>query len=435
MNIFLQSIIFITIFNFNHSTLLAQAKIKEKKEIAFGLANQDTTFRFQKISNYDEQGRLTYRQNYYYHPVQKGVLTKEEKSIFDISNQTLTEYIITYVPNKDPSSQKLVTRYLDYQIKEENSKRIARQYYDEHGEISREDTLTYNANQDLVELSAYDYRGNTSLFTDYYTYNKKGLKTKWITLSKWTTIDMKGQVAERHEKRRNHIYRYNKNGQLIRASGFYYLTRFQQKISYDKNGKIAEDKTTVKRKTRQSVTKEKKTAQKVKTNGKSVEDKTTIKAQTKQAGTKEKPTLKKFKIDTEEQILLYQNGRLISDTKRLNKAEMTKTEIIYLDSLVQTVKITEKQKLIDSTGYEYLNTNLLSKKTQTKYTSDGRPRYSLLTYYNEKGKAIKEEQMMGNKILSVLESQYDEYGNPILQSLSMNNSPVSEKTTYIYIYY
>jgi hypothetical protein len=404
MNIFLRSIILILIFHFHHSSLLAQAKIKEKKEIAFGLANQDTTFRFQKISNYDEQGRLTYRQNYYYHPVQKGVLTKEEKSIFDISNQTLTEYIITYTPNKDPATQKLVTQYLDYQIKEENSKRTGRQFYDEHGEIAREDTLTYNANKDLVELSTYDYRGNTSLFTDYYTYNKKGLKTKWITLSKWTTIDMKGEVAERHEKRRNHVYCYNNKGQLIRASGRYYLNRFQQKISYDKSGKIAVDRTIVKRKTRQ-------------------------------AGTKEKPTPKKFKIDTEEQILLYQNGRLISDTKRLNKIETNKTEIIYLDTLVQTVKITEKQKLIDSTGYEYLNTNLLSKKTQTKYTSDGKPRYNLITYYNEKGKSIKEEQIMGNKILSVLESQYDEHGNPILQSLSMNNSPVSEKTMYIYIYY
>lgn len=401
MNIFLRSFIFITILGFNHSTLLAQAKIKEKKEIAFGLANQDTTFRFQKISNYDELGRLTYRQNYYYHPVQKGVLTKEEKSIFDISNQTLTEYIITYIPNKDPSSQKLVTRYLDYQIKEENSKRIGRQYYDEHGEISREDTLTYNENKDLVELSTYDYRGNTSLFTDYYTYNKKGLKTKWITLSKWTTIDMKGEVAERHEKRRNYVYRYDNKGQLVSVKGRYYLNRFEQKISYDENGKIASDKTTVKRKTRSSNSK----------------------------------TPKKFKIDTEEQVLLYQNGRLISDTKFFNKTETNKTQLVYLDSLIQTIKITEKQKLIDSTGYEYLNKNLLSKKTQTKYTSDGKPRYHLITYYNEKGKAIKEEQIMGNKILSVLESQYDEHGNPILQSLSMNNSPVSEKTMYIYIYY
>lgn len=401
MNIFWKGIFLIAICSFNNLTLIAQTKIKEKKEIAFGLANADTTFRFQKISQYDEFGRLIYKQNYYYHPTQKGILTKEEKSLFDLSNQTLTEYIITYIPNQEPSSQKLVTQYLDYQIKEENSKRKGRQYYDELGELAREDTLTYNTNKDLIQLCTYDYRGNTSLFCDYYTYNKKGLKSKWVTLSKWNTINMKGQVVERHDKRRNYQFRYNKNGQLVQVSGFYYNTRFLQKLTYDENGKIKSNTTLIKRKVRSSNSK----------------------------------TPKKFKIDHEEQILLYENGQLVSDTKLFNKIQTNRTEIEYQDTLVKTLKIKEKNILIDSTGYEYLNSNLLSKKTQTKYTSNGKPRYNLITYYNEKGKAIKEEQIMGNKTLSVLEIQYDDWGNPILQSLTMNNSPVSEKTMYLYIYY
>ena len=293
---------------------------------------------------------------------------------------------------------------MDYANREEDSKRIWRQLYDNYGEISREDTLTYDANNNLIERCNYDYRGNTSLFCHYHTYNKKGWQVLWRTYSKWTTINGKGDVVERQAKRRNYRYRYNNNGQLVASGGRHYLNHFRQKIDYDKNGKIRSNKTLLRRKTRQ-------------------------------ISPKDKSKKTRYRIDKEVQILTYEEGRLISDIKFVNTIETIKKELSYQDTLIRNIKTSKKGIIAEEIEYEYNAGHIISKKTEKKYTPKGKLHYAVLTVFNEQGKAIKEEQVVGKKILSVLEMEYDENGNPLKQSLSTNNNKNFEKTMYIYKYY
>ena len=296
MNLLLQCILLFAILTLSTDYGHGQRQIKEKTEIAYSISTKDSIPRFRRTTTYDEKGRIVGKQNYYYSPREKGLLTKEEKAYFNPEEQVLTEHIINYPIGKEPVSEKLITKYLYYANREEDSKRIWRQLYDNYGEISREDTLTYDANNNLIERCNYDYRGNTSLFCHYHTYNKKGWQVLWRTYSKWTTINGKGDVVERQAKRRNYRYRYNNNGQLVASGGRHYLNHFRQKIEYDKNGKIRSNKTLLRRKTRQ-------------------------------ISPKDKSKKTRYRIDKEVQILTYEEGRLISDIKFVNTIETIKKEL------------------------------------------------------------------------------------------------------------
>jgi len=302
-----------------------------------------------------------------------------------------------------------------YANKEKDSKRIWRQHYDTYGEITREDTLTYDASQHLIEQSDYNYMHNTSLKSHYYSYNKKGLISKWTTFTKWTTINGKGEVANRQAKRRNYRYCYNKNGQLVSAKEKYYKNHFSQKIKYDKNGLILENKTLRKRKIKVPIPKKK---------GK---ENTEKKA--------DKKTKYRNKIRKEEQIQSYENGRIICDIKIIDKKEISRTEISYQDTLPKLITLKQKGVLAEQTEYFYTENNILTKKILKKHGPKGKFRYAITTFFNAIGKPIKEEQIMGKKTLSVLEIEYDKEGKPVMKSLSTNNNKTFEKTMYIYKYY
>ena len=383
---------------------IAQPLIKEKTEIAYGLTPQDSVKRFEKITQYDRAGRTTYKRYYYYHPREKGMLTKEETLLFDSTNNLLTEHIIVYPKGQEPIDKKMVTKYLVYAPKEKDSKHISRQMFDQYGEISREDTLTYNAQQQLLERCTYDYRGNTSLFCHRYKYSKAGLQSRWQGYTKWTTIDAKGEVAERQTKRRDYRYRYNKKGQLLSVRGINYGSRYRQKHKYDKNGKLAEACFFTRRKIRQ-------------------------------ASSKDKPAKKKYRYDKEQQVQNYQDGRLIRDVKSINKKETTRVELTYQDSLVKTYSVNLKGTVVEKIDYEYDNSQSLVKKIQKKYSQTGTLRYTTITTYNAQEKPIQEEQIMNGKTLSVLKLNYNKQGILAEQSLSTYNSQNFEKTTYIYKYY
>lgn len=421
MNIFKISLSFFTLALLPSSIASAQALIKEKIEIVYSLSERDSIVRSQKTSNYDEQGRLILMQHYHYHQ-NSSRLVKEEKSYFNSQNSILTENIISYPEGKDPVTQKMITTFLDYQAKEADSKRSSRQFFNEYGEIAREDTLTYNANNQLIEQCDYDYRGNTSLFCNFYTYNKEGMRAKWITYSRWTTINGKGAVVEKQDKRRNFRYFYNKENQLVKIKGKDYSAKILQKISYDKNSFLEKDYRITKRKIKTPVIK--KTT-------------TVLQDSTNQSVAKSNQTkTKRFKntINREEETKSYQNGRLIEEIRLFNKVELNKTEKTYQDTLVKKIDISIKTLPISSSEYTYEG-SILSEKTEKKYDSNGNPRYLIITNYNKQGLAVEEKQVMNEKILSRLESSYDEKGNLVLQSLSFNNGLSFEKTMYIYKYY
>lgn len=381
-----------------------QTQIKETTILAYKIHNQDSTLHYRKTSNYDLSGRLINKQNYYYHYKNRGILVKEEKAFFNLQDNWLIEEIITYSSGKEPIRQKLKTKYLDYQAKEKDSKYILRQLYDQYGELSKEDTLTYDEQNNIIGLCKYNYRGSTSLFCNYYTY-KNNLQTRWTTYSKWTTIDIKGRVVQRQGKRRDYKYKYNKNGQLVHACGKYYKTRFHQTIKYDKNNKLLKNRTVTKRRVN------------------------------KGKGTKDKPAKKKYRIDKEETILTYEDGRLVKEIRLINKKERNRKEVIYQDTFIQAIQIKLNGVTIEEINNQYNDQNKIVKKINNKYQKNGKLRYSVITLYNAEEKPIREEQVIGTKSLSLLEIEYDKHGNPISKSLSSQNTKSLEKTLYIYKYY
>lgn len=400
MNILLK-IIFITLIANNLA--FGQSKIKEKLVLSYAINEQDSTLLFRKSMQYDSMGRLMQKQNYYYHSREKGQLIKEEKAFFNTSTQVLKEEIIDYPEGKDPLRQKLITKYLDYQAKEKDSKYILRQLFDKYGEISKEDTLTYDDNQNLIELCSYVYTGSTSLSCNYYTY-KNGLQTRWTTYAKWNTINAKGDVVDRSGKRRDYRYRYNKEGKLTRACGKYYKNKFRQKITYDSQGRMKENRSIVKRKI-------------------------------KQVGTKEAPAKKKYRIKKEEHIISYEGGRIVSDVKLLNKKEINRKDFSYENGVVVSIQRSVNGNLLEEIIYRYNKSLKVLEKNSTRYTKNRKVHYRTSSYYDENENIIREEQNMAGKTLSVKNYVYDDKGNPIEQSLSTQNNKSLEKTLYIYKYH
>jgi hypothetical protein len=392
------------LFFISYTISFGQTQIKEKVILSYNtVGEKDSVTRFRKTMQYDTSGCLIHKQNYYYHTRKEGLLVKEEKAFFNSSTQTLTEEIIDYHEGREPIRQKLSTRYLDYQAKEKDSKYILRQLFDKFGELAKEDTLTYDEEARLIALCSYVYTGTTALSCNYYTY-KNDLRTRWTTYFKWTTINAKGAVVERSGKRRDYRYKYNKAGQLIRASGKHYKKRFHQKLLYDKEGKIRENKTVVKRKI-------------------------------KQLGTKEKPSKKKYRISKEEHTLRYDEGRLVLDFKVLNKKEIIKREITFENDLIKTIKRTKDSFLLEEIIYSYNEESTILRKQSSRYTRKGKMHYRTISDYDENENIVREEQNMGGKVLSIRTYVYDDAANIIEQNLSTNNTKNLEKTLYIYTYY
>jgi hypothetical protein len=400
MNILLT---FFFLFFVSYTISFGQTQIKEKVILSYTVGEKDSVTRFRKTIQYDTSGCLIHKQNYYYHPRKKGLLIKEEKAFFNTSTKTLTEEIIDYHEGREPIRKKLSTRYLDYQAKEKDSKYILRQLFDKFGELAKEDTLTYDEEERLIALCSYVYTGTTALSCNYHTY-KNDLQTRWTTYFKWTTINAKGAVVERSGKRRDYRYKYNKAGQLIRASGKHYKKRFHQKLLYEKEGKIKENKTVVKRKV-------------------------------KQLGTKEKPSKKKYRTSKEEHTLKYDKGRLILDLKVVNKKEITKKEITFENDLIKTIKRTKDSFLLEEIVYSYSEESRVLKKQSNRYTRKGKVHYRTISDYDENENIVREERNMGGKVLSVRTYVYDDAANIIEQNLSTNNTKNLEKTLYIYKYY
>lgn len=371
--------------------------------LSYTIGEKDSLTRFRKTMQYDTSGCLIQKQNYYYHFREKGLLVKEEKAFFNTSTKILKEEIIDYPKGAEPIRKKLLTQYLDYQAKEKDSKYVLRQLFDKFGELAKEDTLTYDKDHNLVKLCSYVYTGNTSLSCHHYTY-KDSLQTRWTMDAIWTTINGKGDVVERSGKRRDYRYKYNKSGKLIRACGKHYKKRFRQKIKYDKEGNIKENQTLVIRKIKQS-------------------------------GTKEKPAKKKYRISKEEHTLSYDEGRLVLDVKTLNKKEIDKRETTYENGLIKTVKRTVKGYLLEEIIYRYTTELTLLEKQTSRYTKTGQLHYRTTAHYDDNENLVREEQNMGEKLLSVITYAYDDAANLIEQSLSTHNNKSLEKTLYIYKYY
>lgn len=375
-------------------------RILEKKEIAFALSGEDSLKRHVIVARYDLSGRLIQEKKYYYHH-QNARLIKEEIDVFDTNTQVLTERIIQYPENKDPKHQRLETKYLVYSADAGLNKRIWRKLWDDFGDIVKEDTLSYDADSNLIGQCNYDYRGNTSLYCHEYSYNKKGHRIRWKTYYKWTTIDAKGDVANKQAKRRDFRYKYTKDGLLKRSFGKYYLNKYRQIRCYNRDNTLQVDKTWAHK---------------------------TNKYKDPNTGRYKK------KRSKEKKESWYQEGILKKEQYYVNQNEQKRTEKTIEQGLVLKEERFKQGKLSEAFQNSYDSGSIL-RKTHIKYNGQEKERYRIITDYNQDGKPMKELQMIGNKQLSVYSYHYNTNGLIQSKSLSLNNGETLEKTIYIYKLY
>jgi hypothetical protein len=396
--------------------VLAQAVIKEKKSLSYTLTSTDSIVRAQKSSTYNKEGALLNCKHYYYNLSAPGVLVKEESANFDTDQQILTETITRYPKDKEPQTERLETKYLVYAAKEKDSKRIWRRHFDRFGELTKEDTLTYNDEQLLLNNCQYNYMGSTSLLCDEYQY-KDGLKKRWLMYSKWNTIDAKSQVVEKQTKRRDYRYFYNRAGQLKRVRAKDYASKICRKVYYDQEGRLSKNYILVRRKVSKPVDKAK----------------------------GDKSDKKRKYIQKTEEILLYDAGKLLSAQRLVDGKETNSTIYEYEDSLLQKETIRVNSTKTEEILYSY-QAGVLTEKISHKLDQKGNIRYSIKNFYNEQGQAVRKEQIAGKNVLSVVEWTYNKHGD-ILSRISYRPKqkrpkkgmeemePSKEKIVYIYSYH
>ncbi|MFK7799285.1 MAG: hypothetical protein AB8E82_17680 [Aureispira sp.] len=396
--------------------VLAQAVVKEKKSLSYTLTSTDSIVRAQKSSTYNKDGAVLNSKHYYYNLSTPGVLVKEESVNFDLDKQILTETITRYPKGKEPQTERLETKYLVYAAKEKDSKRIWRRHFDRFGELTKEDTLTYNDQQLLVNNCQYNYMGSTSLLCDEYQY-KNGLKKRWLMYSKWNTIDAKSQVVEKQTKRRDYRYCYNRAGKLKRIRAKDYASKICHKVSYDKQGRLAKNHILVRRKVSKTVNKAK----------------------------GDKSEKKRKYLKKTEEILLYDKGKLVSAQRLVDGKEANSTTYDYQDSLLQKETIRVNRTKTEEILYSY-EAGKLTEKTSHKLDPKGNIRYSIKNFYNEQGNAVRKEQIARKNVLSVTEWTYNNHGD-ILSRISYRPKqkkskkgmeeiePSKEKIVYIYTYH
>ena len=382
-------------------------KIKKKTEELVRYSGLDSFPRHAKEWHYDEEERITYQKEYIYSTSASdppGTLASEKKVSYNDETQLWVSVSTTYKKNKDPETEKLKIKYLTYSKTPNQCKPVWTQKYDKTDDIIKEDTITYNDQQQIIQSCTYSYSGSTSLFCDHFEYNKKGLRKKWFTYYKWTTINGRSQVVERSKKRRNYKYKYNKNNQLVRGKGRYYKTKYKESRTYDKNGQLASVEISKLRKTKHNKKRRKETG-------------------------------KRFFISGNTRSERYENGKLVYLKTTENSTEKRREEYVYTDSLLTEYTLYINSNKNQIVSYEYNNEGILKSKETDKYDARGKMSYTLYSSYNEAGKPVKEVQKAGDVVLSTIIMEYDEYNNLIYHTMYLKNDIKFEKTSYIYTYY
>jgi hypothetical protein len=397
--------IFITLYSLSITVLQAQKVVKtqELKKYKYpslldSVPMESSNYRF------DEEGRLVYRKEYFFDDHPRGSLKEERYAKFDSSTMVLEEEIIHYKRNKEPTSERLKTKYWIYTADERRSKHVWRSYIDESGEIVKEDTLTYDQDSNLIKQCMYSYKGNTSLYCENWKYDRKGRLCKNTLYTHWTTINIRSKIV--HKKERKKIYRYRyRRGKLKKARGKRYSSKYYEDWKYNKEGQIEYYK---RRKFRKAKNTKKRKAQ----------------------------TGKKYTIFEEIWETKYKNGlpvmeRHISKEKEQEKELMSYTE----NGLKKTYEQYEQGRLKLKAEFEYNSKGKLSVKITHHYNSKEELNYSIRSTYDDQEHLIKEEQLMHDAVIRSRLIEYNTNGDKISDSLYDQNEQKIEKTMYFYEYY
>lgn len=392
-------------------TTKAQNAIKTKKILKAYISTSDTILHAQQLSTYDLDGRLLRQQDYSYNINTPGLLVKEVRTQYLPAQQILTKIIVTYPKGQEPQQERFETRYLVYAPKEANSKRLWKRHYDAFGELTREDTLTYNADTLLIEQGSYNYMGSTSILFDEYEYQDT-LRKRWRMWSKWTTINGRSQIVERRSKRRDYRYWYNRDGKLVRVRGIDYSSKINRWLCYDKQGRLLGDRMV--------------TSRKVTRHPKGPDGKPD---KTKKA--RKYPT-------TQTTCQRYDQGNLVlsvqtKDGRLLRRQTATYEE----DRLLEKAHYRSDSTLTERQTYSYTDQKLLVRSIHARFHPDGRERFRVVTIYNKAGDPIQQEQYAGNRQLLQRHWTYDPQGLPLSETLQRNakRDNVLEVTSYEYTYH
>ena len=400
MKTVLQALPILCIFMLNMIMVYGQS-IQSKIETAYRIQNNDTTFKHKKVDYFDTSGALL-KKDYQFYSSQ-GQLRKKESFLYNSLNSSAEQSIMSF--NATGAIQERNSLHYKKYDKDPAKCLITNsQFYDNSFELIKEDTMTYEGDL-LINQCSYDYRGNTSLICNEYEYTATGKLKRWQTFSVWNTIDHRGEVIEKSSRRRHYRYFYNKNDDLIRASGKYYKTRFFQRISRYKNNTSKTDKTIVFRK---RLIKTKKESEKQQAKYKSI----------------------CFK---EMELKQYGDHGIIEHSRLSARNEFYKKQYAYKDGLLTSDSIYQNGLLTEKTLY--FKENKLKKSILYKYDKTGALKYRVETFFDALDNPIKEIQIQGDSIISILEYSYDVFNQLILKSLSYQEGNIKEETSIEYSYY
>lgn len=392
-------------------TTKAQNAIKTKKVLKAYISVNDTILHAQQLSTYDPNGRLLRQQDYSYNINAPGLLVKEERLQYLPEQQILTKIIVTYPKGQEPRQERFETKYLVYAPEEANSKHLWKRHYDAFGELTREDTLTYNTDTLLIERGSYNYMGSTSILFDEYEYQDT-LRKRWRLWSKWTTINGRSQVVERRSKRRDYRYWYNRDGKLVRTRGIDYSSKINRWLCYDQQGHLTSDR---------MVTRRKVTRYPTGPNGKPDKTKKARKYPTRQTTCRR-----------------YNQGHLVllAQTKD-GKFLRRQTAVYENDRLLEKAHYRNDSTLTERQTYTYTDQKILARSTHTRFHPDGRERFRVVTTYNKAGDPVEQAQYAGNRKLVQRRWTYDAQGLPLSEILQRNakRDKGFEATFYEYTYH
>lgn len=384
-------------------------QIQLKTEQAFRYIGTDSIAKYYKKWLYNEQGIIVDQQEFHYnnqpHPqVKIGTLAMEDYIHYD---ETTKEYIFkrTQYNGPEPKTETFKALYAQYENDASKRKPIWTKTLDHYREIIKEDTCVYDAKGNVLRCDYYNYQGSTSLFTDLYSYNRQGKVKRWRTYYKWTTVTITGKTPTKKTLRRDYRYRYNGKGQNTRIYGNYYKTKLDERRSYSPSGDLL-----------------------------SVE--TTQTKRSKNSKKKREETKKRFTISEEKRVQAYQDGRLVADASYRDGKEEKGQKWEYRDSLLVYYEQRERGKVAENRQYTYNEQGIATGKTVERYDANtGATRFTVRVDFDERGNAIRETQVSGTQVLSVLEMRYNEHNHLLFTRVLLNGATQYECVFYTYQYY
>ena len=353
--------------------------------------------------SYDSLGRLLSQAWYQYDPQERGVLTREELLQFEPSNFVLQETFRQYYPNQEPKTRYRVSKFLTYEVNRDSSKPILIQELDEYREPTREDTFWYDKSGRLLGYAEYRYTDNTSLFKHEYRYNSKGQRKDWKTYAVWTTVKRRGKVVAKRALRRHYRFRYDKQGRLTSADGFYYASKLRQYLTY--HGEVvALDSTIVERRLKQTAAKRAETGQ-------------------------------KYSLERELRVLAYNERGDMLRRRTENLGREPKGEIwrYAQGGDLELYEQYQGEVLLERGVWVYGGGRLLNKRTE-KHAS-GQIQYLIEAKADEQGRIIEEVQRSGDKVVSIKKMRYNAENLLEETTLFLASGQRFEKIAYFYKYY